>query len=39
LLSNRIVAICNGEIMGILDRGQFDSYTLGRMMSGVRQGE
>lgn len=39
LLSNRIVAICNGEIMGVLERNQFDKYLLGRMMSGVRQGE
>ncbi len=39
LLSNRIVAICNGEIMGILTRDQFDKYELGRMMSGERQYE
>jgi len=39
LLSNRIIAICNGEIMGVLERDQFDKYLLGRMMSGVKQGE
>jgi simple sugar transport system ATP-binding protein len=39
LLSNRIVAICNGEVMGELSRSQFDRYKLGRMMSGVRQSE
>ncbi|WP_420630562.1 ABC transporter ATP-binding protein [Candidatus Leptofilum sp.] len=39
LLSNRIVAICNGAIMGELQRHEFDRYTLGRMMSGVKQSE
>lgn len=39
LLSNRIAAICNGEIIGILERDQFDKYLLGRMMSGVKPGE
>ena len=39
LLSNRIVAISDGEIMGILQRDQFDQYRLGRMMSGVKEGE
>ncbi len=39
LLSNRIVAICNGAVMGQLERNQFDRYKLGRMMSGVKQGE
>jgi simple sugar transport system ATP-binding protein len=39
LLSHRIIAICNGEIMGVLERNQFDKYLLGRMMSGVKQGE
>jgi simple sugar transport system ATP-binding protein len=38
LLSNRIVAICNGAVMGELQRDQFDRYQLGRMMSGVKQG-
>jgi simple sugar transport system ATP-binding protein len=36
LLSNRIAVIYQGQIMGILDRSQFDKYQLGRMMSGVR---
>ena len=39
LLSYRIAAICNGEVMGVLERDQFDKYLLGRMMSGVKQGE
>ena len=39
LLSNRIIAICNGEVMGELKRTEFDRYKLGRMMSGVKQGE
>ncbi len=39
LLSNRILAICNGEIMGIQTKNQFDKYQLGRMMSGVKQSE
>lgn len=39
LLSHRIIAVCNGEIMGVLKRDQFDKYLLGRMMSGVKQGE
>ena len=39
LLSNRIVAICNGAVMGELQRSQFDRYALGRMMSGVKQGD
>lgn len=36
LLCNRVAAIYNGEIMGILERHQFDKYELGRMMSGVK---
>jgi simple sugar transport system ATP-binding protein len=39
LLSNRIMAICNGQVMGVLEPDQFDKYLLGRMMSGMRQGE
>jgi simple sugar transport system ATP-binding protein len=39
LLSNRIMALCNGEVMGILEPDQFDKYLLGRMMTGVKQGE
>ena len=36
LLSHRIAVLCNGQLMGVLARGNFDRYTLGRMMSGVR---
>lgn len=39
LLSNRIVAISAGVITGTLERGQFDQYRLGRMMSGIKEGE
>ena len=39
LLCHRIIAICNGEVMGVLNREQFDRYLLGRMMSGVRPGD
>ncbi len=36
LLCNRIAVIYQGQIMGILDRRQFDKYLIGRMMSGVK---
>ncbi|MDZ4159495.1 MAG: ABC transporter ATP-binding protein [Anaerolineaceae bacterium] len=36
LLSDRIAVIYRGQIMGILNRNQFDKYEIGRMMSGVR---
>lgn len=39
LLSHRIVAISNGEIMGVLERDHFDKYRLGRLMSGIKQSE
>jgi simple sugar transport system ATP-binding protein len=39
LLSDRILALSNGEIMGILEREQYDKYVLGRLMSGVKQSE
>ncbi|KAA3642190.1 MAG: ABC transporter ATP-binding protein [Chloroflexi bacterium] len=39
LLSNRIMVLCNGEQMGELQRGSYDKYAVGRMMSGVRQSE
>ena len=39
LMSNRIVVLSQGEMMGELARGAFDRYALGRMMSGVRQRE
>jgi len=39
LICNRIAVIFQGEIMGILNRDQFDKYQIGRMMSGVRADE
>ncbi len=39
LMSNKIIVLCRGEIMGRLTRDQFDKYAVGRMMSGIRQGE
>jgi len=36
LLCDRIAVIYSGEIMGILERGNFEKYEIGRMMSGVR---
>lgn len=36
LLCDRIAAIYRGQILGVLERGEFDKYTLGRMMGGVR---
>ena len=37
LLSNRIIVICGGELMGELPREKFDKYSVGLMMSGVKQ--
>lgn len=39
LLCDRIATIYRGEIVGILERSQFDKYEIGRMMSGVRARE
>jgi simple sugar transport system ATP-binding protein len=39
LLCDRIAAIYRGEIVGILQRGEFDKYEIGRMMSGVKTRE
>lgn len=39
LLCDRIATIYRGQIVGILERSQFDKYEIGRMMSGARQGE
>jgi simple sugar transport system ATP-binding protein len=39
LLSDRILALSGGEIMGVLEREQYDKYELGRLMSGVKQSE
>ncbi len=36
LLCDRMAVIFRGEIVGILDRNQFEKYEIGRMMSGVR---
>jgi ABC-type uncharacterized transport system ATPase subunit len=36
LLSDRIVVLYRGEIVGVLKREQFEKYEIGRMMSGVR---
>jgi simple sugar transport system ATP-binding protein len=36
LLCNRIAVMYRGQIMGILDRSQFDKYQIGRLMSGVK---
>ncbi|MDM8529328.1 ABC transporter ATP-binding protein [Anaerolineales bacterium HSG24] len=36
LLCDRIATLYKGEIMGILERPQFDKYQIGRMMSGLR---
>ena len=36
LMCDRIAVIYSGEIMGVLERGMFEKYQIGRMMSGVR---
>jgi simple sugar transport system ATP-binding protein len=36
LLCDRIATIYRGEIVGILERSEFDKYEIGRMMSGVK---
>jgi general nucleoside transport system ATP-binding protein len=36
LLCNRIAVIFSGEIVGIVERSQFDKYEIGRLMSGVQ---
>ncbi len=35
LLSNRLAVIYRGRLAGVLERGQFDPYAVGRLMSGV----
>lgn len=37
LICDRIAVIYRGEILGILDRPQFEKYEIGRLMSGVRK--
>jgi simple sugar transport system ATP-binding protein len=39
LLSDRIATIYQGQIVGILERNEFDKYEIGRMMSGVETHE
>jgi simple sugar transport system ATP-binding protein len=39
LLCSRIGVMYRGQIMGILNRDQFDKYQIGRLMSGVRNDE
>ena len=39
LLCDRIGVIYRGELVGILERGTFDRYRIGQMMSGVSSGE
>ena len=36
LMSDRLGVMYRGELVGILNRGQFEKYQIGRMMSGVR---
>lgn len=36
LLCDRIATIYRGQVVGILEKGDFDKYEIGRMMSGVR---
>jgi simple sugar transport system ATP-binding protein len=37
LICDRIAVIYRGEILGVLDRPQFEKYEIGRLMSGVRK--
>jgi ABC-type uncharacterized transport system ATPase subunit len=39
LLCDRIAVIYRGEIVGILPRGRFEKYEIGRLMSGVRDSQ
>ena len=39
LLSDRIATIYRGQIVGVLEKSQFDKYEIGRMMSGVKAHE
>jgi simple sugar transport system ATP-binding protein len=39
LLCDRIATLYRGQIVGVLDRSEFDRYQIGRMMSGVKTGE
>ena len=35
-MCDRIATIYSGGIVGILEKGAFDKYEIGRMMSGVK---
>jgi ABC-type uncharacterized transport system ATPase subunit len=39
VLCDKIATLYRGEIVGILERSEFDKYEIGRMMSGVRTRE
>lgn len=39
LMCDRIAVIYRGEILGILERSQFDKYAIGRLMSGIKAEE
>ncbi len=34
-ISDRIAVVYRGQILGVLDRGEFDKYAIGRLMSGI----
>jgi len=37
LMSDRIAVIYRGQILDVLERSRFDKYTIGRLMSGIRE--
>jgi simple sugar transport system ATP-binding protein len=37
LLADRIVVLYSGEVVGESRRGDYDAYSLGRLMAGVRE--
>lgn len=39
LISDRIAVLYRGQILGVLERAEFDKYAIGRLMSGIRQEE
>jgi len=34
-ISDRIAVVYRGQILGVLVRGEFDKYAIGRLMSGI----
>jgi simple sugar transport system ATP-binding protein len=36
LMCDRIAVIYRGQILGVLERSQFDKYAIGRLMSGIK---